>query len=263
MFTSNITKISTLFDRKTGDIYFSHVSRSDDFDNREIMACNIKEETCRSVEGISGGFAVAYDKDNDELFFGGNDGVYKYNFSEKVARRIGVNGKAVYDVEISGNYFFYVVYPKKELYVVKDLDFKHPKKFIDAEVENVLLTKSFNLYLSNITALYKIEPPHSPDKKPVVINDQFHVRQLVKKINGNVYICTFEGIYETKENSRKAVKVCDLDKPFGMAFYESMILYSDEHGIHSLVLSKDYECINKTLADIDILRSRFSLTLDL
>ncbi|CAB3241451.1 unnamed protein product [Arctia plantaginis] len=254
---------SMVMHEKTGDLYFSHVSRSDDFDNREIMACHIKEETCRSVEGISGGFAVAYEKETDELFFGGNDGVYQYDFSEKVAKRIGVNGKMIYGVAIAGKYFFFIVYPKKALYIVKDRDFKHPLKFLDAEVENILLTKSLNVYLSNMTALYKIEPPHRPTKKLIVIDDQFHVRQLVKKINGSVYMCTFEGIYETNETSRKAVKVCDLDKPFGMAFYESMILYSDEHAIHSLVLSNDYECINKSLADMDILRSRFSVMLEL
>ncbi|XP_075986620.1 ommochrome-binding protein-like isoform X2 [Anticarsia gemmatalis] len=219
----------------SGVIFFSHTIQNGTQVDFGIMACHIEKRTCRDIHGVPGGYALAYDGGNDDIYFGGHDGIYKYNFLTKKAEFFAEEGKSIWGIFVRRN-FYYIEYPTQKLYVYQDDTFVKVAEATDIEVDNFFISKQLDIYFSNKTALYKVE---KNSRQPIVLNDEIAVRQIAEDIYGDIYFCASDGIYVEDKPYHKSKKVADIHQAFGMTFDEvDHIIYSDKDAIYRMRPSK-------------------------
>lgn len=227
--------IHFIFHRFSGILFFSHTIQNGSELDFGIRACHIEKKTCREIQGVPGGYAIAYDAGNDDIYFGGHDGIYKYNFLTKEADFFAEEGKSIWGLFVRRN-FYYIEYPTQKLFVYRDDRFVKVAEAINIEVDTFFVAKNFDVYFANKTALYKLE---RPIKDPIVLSDEIMVRQIVEDSYGDVFFCAGDGIYVETKPFHKVRKVADVDQAFGITFDDKEnIIYSDRHNIYRLFPSQ-------------------------
>ncbi|KAJ8709872.1 hypothetical protein PYW08_009876 [Mythimna loreyi] len=221
--------------RFSGILFFSHTIQNGTSVDFGIRACHLDKRTCRDIKGVPGGYAVAYDAGNDDIYFGGHDGIYKYNFLTKEAEFFAEEGKSIWGLFVRRN-FYYIEYPTQKLYVYRDDRFIQVAEAIHIEVDIFFVSKHFDVYFANKTALYKVEKPIS---EPIVLSDEIQVRQIVEDNYGDVHICASDGIYLEEKPYHRIKKVAAIDQAFGTTFDDTdNMIYSDRNNIYRLTPSK-------------------------
>ncbi|CAB3232509.1 unnamed protein product [Arctia plantaginis] len=229
----------------SGVLFFSHTIQNGSQVDFGIMACHIDKRNCRDIQGVPGGYAVAYDGGNDDIYFGGHDGIYKYNFLTKSAEFFAEEGKSIWAIFVRRN-FYYIEYPTQKLYVYQDDNFVKVSEATDIEIDTFYISRHIDIYFANKTALYKVA---KPDKQPIVLNDEIAVRQIAEDVYGDIYFCASDGMYVEEKPYHKVKKVASIDQAFGMTFDEKdQIIYSDKDAIYRLLPSKYSRlCLNAIL----------------
>ncbi|KAH9633287.1 hypothetical protein HF086_000886 [Spodoptera exigua] len=219
----------------SGMLFFSHTIQNGTQVDFGIRACHLEKKSCREVQGVPGGYAVAYDAGNDDIYFGGHDGIYKYNFLTKSAEFFAEEGKSIWGLFVRRN-FYYIEYPTQKLFVYQDDSFVQVAEAINIEVDHFFVSKHIDVYFSNKTALYKVERPNN---EAIVLNDEIVIRQIVEDSYGDVYFCAGDGIYLEDKPYHKVKKVAEIDQAFGMTFDDKdHVIYSDKDTIYRLNPSK-------------------------
>lgn len=240
----NIGSPYNLFLHKfSGMLFFSQTTKNGTLVDFIITTCHIDTRVCQNVGGIPGGYAIAYDQGNDDIYLGGHDGIYKYNFLTKSAEFFAEEGKSIWGLFVRKN-FYYIRYPTQKLYVYHDADFVQVAEAYHIEIDHFHISKQSDLYFSNKTALYKIE---NPTKQTIVLSDEISVRQIVEDGYGDVYFCGSDGIYIEDNPFRTVKKIARIDHAFGMTFDENEhLIYSDKNTIYRLKPSKNaHECFEQ------------------
>lgn len=191
---------------------------------------------CYNIKGIPGGYAIGYDAGNDDMYFGGHDGIYKYDFFTKQAKYFSEKGKSIWSIFIRRNFYF-IEYPTQKLYVYHDDRFVKVAESINIEIDVFFKSKMNEVYFANKTALYKVE---KLSKHPIVLGDNIFVRQISDDTFGDVYICASDGVYLEDKPYARLKKVADIEKAFGLTFDErDNVIYSDEETIFRLLPSNN------------------------
>lgn len=215
-------------------LFFSHTIHNGTEVDFEIMSYDMSKKEIQKVEGIPGGYAIAYDPGNDDVYFGGHDGIYKYNFLNKSAEFFAEEGKSIWGLFVRKN-FYYIEYPTQKLYVLVNEKFVQVAEAVNIEVDNFFVSKHNDIYFANKTALYKVE---KNSKNTIVLSDEITVRQIVEDSYGDIYF-SGNGIYVENKPYFSVKKVADIDV-FGIAFDENdYVMYSDRNAIYRLVQSND------------------------
>ncbi|XP_052751236.1 ommochrome-binding protein-like [Galleria mellonella] len=218
----------------SGILFFSHTLQNDTHTDFAIMACDVNKKQCSNIQGVPGGYAIAYDPGNDDIFFGGHDGIYKYNFLTGSAEFFAEEGKSIWGLFVRRN-FYYIEYPTQKLYVYNDDSFVEVAEARNIEVDHFFISRNMDIYFSNKTALYKVE---KNTKRPIVLNDEIIIRQIVEDGYGDTYFCGSDGIYIEDKPYHRISKLADINQAFGLAFDEhDHILYSDQDAIYKLLHS--------------------------
>ncbi|CAK1594743.1 unnamed protein product [Parnassius mnemosyne] len=227
----------------TGDLFFSHTIHTGTQVDFGIMACHVDSKKCYPVDGVPGGYAIGYDSAKDDLYFGGHNGIYKYNFVTKKAEFFAEEGKSIWGIFVKSN-FYYIEYPTQRLYVYRRKKFVQVAKAIGIEILIFFISKKLEIYFSNKTALYKVD---KVSKLPIVLNDEIITRQIVEDNYGDVYFCADDGIYIEESPFHRVKRAAYINQGFGMTFDEhERIIYSDRNSIYILNPSSDSEfCYDK------------------
>ncbi|XP_063834447.1 ommochrome-binding protein-like [Ostrinia nubilalis] len=219
----------------SGLLFFSHTVQNGTHADFLITTCHIDKRTCSNVSGVPGGYAIAYDAGNDDIYLGGHDGIYKYNFLTKSADFFAEEGKSIWGLFVRRN-FYYIEYPTQKLRVYQDDEFLPVAEAINIEVDHFFISKHMDIYFSNRTALYKVE---KPKKEAIVLSDEVVIRQIVEDSYGDTYFCTSDGIYIEDKPYHRIKKVAHIVQAFGLTFDEhDQIVYSDRNAIYRLKPSK-------------------------
>lgn len=233
------------FCRPTRELFFSRAVRSDALNEREIISCQLYNKTCSNVQGIRRGSSVAYDPYTKQLFFGAPNGIYNYDPEKKTARLKAARGLNIWDIFITKNYFYYIEYPSKTLYIGKGYDFRTAKSLIDGQVDVYFVSNDNTIYFTNSTGLFKVEEPTRPQTKILKMESDLHIRQIIQDNFNNVYFGAFEGIYT--DTGRSIKKICNIDKIYGITMFNivssaaahgtmiNIIMYSNEKHIYRLI----------------------------
>lgn len=235
----------------SGMLFFSHTVKNGSTVDFEIMVCDLKNKpvVCKELEGVPGGYAIAYDPGNDDIYFGGHDGLYKYSFLTKSADFFAEEGISIWGIFIRNN-FYYIEYPTQKLHVYVDDKFVAVAEAVNIEVDNFFVSKQKDIYFSNKTALYKVE---RVSRSTIMLDDTISVRQIVEDEYGDTYICGNDGIYVEEKPYNRVKKVADLDNAFGMAFDEyDRVMYSDKTAIYRLLKSDKSRICYEMLSPAEI-----------
>ncbi|XP_030030640.1 ommochrome-binding protein-like [Manduca sexta] len=219
----------------SGILFFSHTIQNGSLVDFGITACHLEKSVCKEIQGVPGGYAIAYDSGNDDIYFGGHDGLYKYNFLTKSAEFFAEKGKSIWGIFIR-KHFYYIQYPSQRLFVYQNDMFVQVSEALNIEVDNFFISKYLDIYFSNKTALFRV----SKNKKiAAILNDEIIIRQIVEDAYGDVYFCAHDGVYFEDKPFRRLKKIADIDHAFGLTFDENdHVIYSNKDSIYRLVPSK-------------------------
>lgn len=218
----------------SGVLFFSHTVQNGTLVDFGIVSCHVERRKCMDIDGMSGGYAIAYDLGNDDIYFGGHDGIYKYNFMTRAAEFFAEQGKSIWGLFVK-NHFYYIEYPTQKLYVYQNDMFVKVAEAQNIEVDHFFISKRNDIYFSNKTALYKIE---RTDKDVLHLNDEIMVRQITEDAYGDVYFVASDGIYLEDKPFLRIKRVAKIDEAFGLTFDgNDHAIYSDISTIYRLVPS--------------------------
>lgn len=223
--------INLVFHPGSNLLFFSHTVKNDTNLDFNIMLCHIIRKKCKYIPEVFGGYAVAHDQVNDVIYFGGEDGIHKYNFMKKSAEFYAEEGKSIWSLYIEQQ-FYYIRFPSQRLYVYDQGIFTPVEESINFEIDHFFISEKRELFFSNKTALYRVDPH---DRHIYVLSASIYVRQITEDRVGTVYFCAKSGIYQEYKIMR-IKKLIDLDNAYGLAFDgHNNVIYSDESNIYKLV----------------------------
>lgn len=240
---NNIGKpYNLVYHKFSGILFFSHTVGESMHVDFAIKACQLDSKICADVEGIDGGYAIAYDLMNDDIYMGGHNGIYQYNFLTKKAEYFDARGKSIWALFIRKN-FYYIEYPGQKLYVYKDSGFVQVAEAIGIEVDHFHVSRSNQIYFSNRTAVFKVI---RGGKHTEVLSDEVVVKEIAEDNYGEVYFACLDGIYVEDKLDVGITKVIAIDQCFGLTFDQNdNAIYSDKTSINRLVPSQHSElCYN-------------------
>ncbi|XP_053619702.1 ommochrome-binding protein-like isoform X1 [Plodia interpunctella] len=231
LFTDIGKPINLFIHKFSGVIFFSHTITNGTSIDFAIRSCHIDSRVCNEVKGLPSGYAIGYDAQFDEIFMGGSDGIYQYNFITKTATPFGAEDKNIWALYVNKN-FYYIQYPSQKLYVLQEDGFFKVAEATKIEVEQFFISRDKSVYYSNKTALYKVE---LRSRKIIVLNDDIVVRQIAEDKYGDVYFCASNGIYVEDKPYRRIKCLAKIDDLYGLTFDElDRVIYSDATSIYRL-----------------------------
>lgn len=228
----NLGRPYNLFMHKYSEtIYFSNTLRNETHIDFVITLCEINERECIDITDVPGGYAIAYDSDNDDVYFGGHDGLYKFNPVTNKANFFAEKGKSIWGLFVK-NKIYYIEYPSQKLFVYKEDSFVKVTAAQNIEIDNFYITKNNDVYYSNKTALFKLE---KGSKDVVYLNDELVIRQIVEDSFGDVYFVASDGVYLEDKPYDRVKKLANIDQAFGLTFDgNDKIIYSNKDSINRL-----------------------------
>lgn len=233
---TNLGRPSNLIVHKETNTLFFSYSLPETYSDLDFQLAyyDISNKDYQTIAGIKGGCAIAIDQDNNEVYLGGSDGIFKYNMLTKIADVYKEKGTNIWSLFHKRNLFF-ISYPNQKLYIEIDDKFSMVKEFEGFEVDHFYVTNRNEIYFANKTGLFKFD---NAKMKPDLINELLTVRQLAEDNEEKLYICTNFGIFaDVRLEGLK--KVWDMRNIYGIAFdKDNHLIYSTENSIISLKFSK-------------------------
>lgn len=246
LFTNVGKPYNLVYHKFSGILFFSHTVGESMHIDFAIKACHLHSKKCTDVKGIDGGYAIAYDVINDDIYMGGHNGIYQYNFLTKQAEFFDAKGKSIWALFIRKN-FYYIEYPGQKLYVYKDSDFVEVAEAVGIEIDHFHVSRSNQIYFSNKTAVFKVI---RAGKHTDVLSDEIVVKQIAEDNYGEIYFACVDGIYVEDRLDVGITKVITIDQCFGLTFDQNdNVIYSDKNSINRLVPSRHSElCYNAIIS---------------
>lgn len=208
-----------IFNSPSNSLFFCHTIRKGSFLDFNIRVCNLNKMKCKDIHKVVGGRAIAYDRKNNVIFLGGRKGIYTYNLTTRSAQYFAEKDKSIWNIFVQ-KHLYYIDVTKMKLHVYENNKFKLVPKVANIEIENFFVSKSFTMYYSNRTALFRAHRPVRPAK---IIHDSLHVKQITQDYATDyVFFVANEGIYHVNDvDQDKVKKTGDINKVFGMTFKSS------------------------------------------
>ncbi|KAH9637185.1 hypothetical protein HF086_016207 [Spodoptera exigua] len=220
-------------DRQKNNLFFC--INADEFSDQSFQSVALDLDTglASIVPGIRNGFASAVDQTSGDVFLGGSDGIFKYNYSTSDIDKPGlVNRTDIFDMYFHNNLFF-VDTAKQNLYEYKD----NTKILVPEVKENLIqhfvIDVNSDLYFVNPTGLFVLA---KGSKLPVLVHgNDISIRGATTDVFGTPYFIAHDGIYCVNKISRELSLVLPINNGYGLAFDKSNnIIYSDERSVNIL-----------------------------
>ncbi|KAJ8711177.1 hypothetical protein PYW07_008419 [Mythimna separata] len=225
-------------DNSTNNLYFSYNIKEND-DEFKSARLNLNTKEFNNIEGVTNGFAQTVDQATHEIYIGGSDGIYKYDYGQNKAELIGERGSNIWTLYFK-DVLYYSLFPHQFLYVMED---GQSKRFVDLEdtkVDHFIIDNEDDIFFSNYTGLFSQK---KGTKNAVLYAESPVLRSLATDKFGNAYACLQDGIYAVEKTTTSLKKVVEVNDAFGLAFdNDNNIVYSDASRIIRLKIYKDKTC---------------------
>lgn len=215
---TNLRQPSNLVFHESKKIFFRQtVIHGQYYKDFKITVCDMIKKKCSDIENIKGGYAIGLDLTTHEIFLGGYNGIYKYNFETKLPEYFSEKDRSVRDLFIRNN-FYYIRYPSNRLYVYRKNQFIKVKEGKNFEIEHFYQSKHKNIYYSNKTGLFLVE---AKGKESYSIKNRITVKQITEDIYGTIYFLANDGIYVEINEYWDLKNVYNRTGLYGLAFDKS------------------------------------------
>lgn len=225
-------------DYSTNNLYFSYNIKEND-DEFRTARLNLNTKEFRNIQGVTNGFAQAVDQGTHEIYIGGSDGIYKYDYVKNKAEIIAERGSNIWTLYFK-DVLYYSLFPHQFLYVLED---GQPRRFRDLEdtkIDHFVIDNENYIFFSNNTGLYSQK---KGTKDAVLYKESPVLRALTTDINGNVYACLSDGIYAVRKATTSMERIYDLVDGFGLAFdNDNNFVYGDGSRVIRLKAIRHKNC---------------------
>ncbi|XP_034841130.1 ommochrome-binding protein-like [Maniola hyperantus] len=226
-------------DYSTNTVYFSYSLNKDD-DVFKTAYVNLNTKEYADLQGISNGFAQTVDQKNHEIYIGGSDGLYKYNHITKTGERIGAKDNDIWIIYFK-DILYYSTFPDQFLYTFINGESSRFKDLENTKVDQFVIDNEDIMFFTNGTGLFGQKK--GTQAAVLYKASSEGIRGLTTDINGNVFVCTVNGIFKIDKSTVSVEKVVDIDDAFGLAFdNENNIVYSDATNLVRLKPNKSKTC---------------------
>ena len=225
-------------DYSTNNLYFSYNVKEDEDEFRSARL-NLNTKEFSNIEGVTNGFAQTVDQGTHEIYIGGSDGIYKYDYGQNKAEIFGERGGNIWTLYFK-EVLYYSLFPHQFLYVLEDGQSRRFRDLEDTKVDQFVIDNEDYIFFTNSTGLYSQK---KGTKNAVLYKERPVMRGLTTDINGNVYACLQDGIYAVKKASTTLEKVVDVSDGFGLAFdNDNNFVYSDATRLIRLKVNRHKKC---------------------
>ncbi|CAH2099740.1 unnamed protein product [Euphydryas editha] len=224
------------YDHHNHKIFFSYNIGKDDEDSFEIGYIekgHIKHKVLKEVEN---GFAIAINNNDNVVYFGGSDGIYKLHLktNDSVTEKI-LSHQNIWDMFFK-HHLYFIVYPSQKLY-----KYEHSKNKTKPEHQKSIHEKIFQFaidgdddkFITNETGLYRIK--NGTDHRIFYEGPKIY-RAIEIDNKGVAHFSGQNGIFVANKKNDTLEKIAHVKNIFGLAFdSNNNIIYSDPHEIVKLV----------------------------
>lgn len=225
-------------DNSTNNLYFSYNVKENDDEFRSARL-NLNTKEFNNIEGVTNGFAQTVDQTTHEIYIGGSDGIYKYDYGQNKAEIIGERGSNIWTLYFK-DVLYYSLFPHQFLYVMEDGQSRRFPDLEDTKVDHFVIDKENDIFFSNNTGLFSQK---KGTKNAVLYKETPVLRSLTTDKNGNVYACLQDGIYAVRKSTTSLERVVEINDGFGLAFdNDNNIVYSDASRLIRLKITRNKKC---------------------
>ncbi|XP_022830298.1 ommochrome-binding protein-like [Spodoptera litura] len=220
-------------DRKKNTLFFC--INADEFSDQSFqsVALNLDTGLASIVPGIRNGYASAVNQTSGEVYLGGSDGIFKYNYSTSdIDKPALVNRTDIFDMYFHNNLFF-VDTAKQNLYEYKDTTKLLVPEVKENLIQHFVIDGKSDLYFINPTGLFVLV---KGSKSPVIVHgNDISIRGATTDAFGTPYFIAHNGIYSINKINKQLSLVLPVNNGYAVAFDKSNnIIYSDERSVNIL-----------------------------
>lgn len=220
-------------------LYFSYNIKGSSDDESRSARLNLITKEFSNIEGINNGFAQTVDQKTHEVYIGGSDGIYKYDYATNKAELYAQKGSNIWHLYFNQHLYF-SIFPTQVLYVLRDGNPSRFEYLEDTKVDHFVIDNENDIFFTNATGLYSVK---AESKNATLYVENPVVRSLTTDKNGNVYLCLQDGVYAVRKSTQSLEKIYSIDDGFGLAFdNENNIVYADAIKVVRLKLDLKNKC---------------------
>ncbi|XP_047984093.1 ommochrome-binding protein-like [Leguminivora glycinivorella] len=198
-------------DYNTNTLFFSYsaVNPTTEATVFEQAYLNLKTKEFNSISGIIGGFAATVDNTNNNVYLGGRNGIYAYDYEKNKATHVNPNGYSIWQMFFKDK-LYYTAYPQERVYTFEDGNSIILPELSRTMVQLVALDNDLNMYFSNSSGLFLLNKSDNVIAKL----GEYTINSFTADINGNLYFSTPSGFY--KIDKKNVLQLADVDDVFGL-----------------------------------------------
>lgn len=214
-------------DHDTQTLFYSYTARAED-DMFYSALISLKTGLSAKVSGIRGGFANAINNNQNIVYMGGEDGIYKFDYKTKTATNLHIKD----DVNIWQMFYkdglYFTTYPDEKVYFYKNDEVVKVPALEHVKVMLIAADRNKNLVYFNSSGMFMYERDES---KTVFLNDVV-ANGVTSDIESNIIFSTANGIYYFNDELKEVEQIADIDNVYGVAIEsDGNIIYASENSI--------------------------------
>ncbi|KAJ0174425.1 hypothetical protein K1T71_009533 [Dendrolimus kikuchii] len=216
-------------DKTTNSLYFSF-----DYGQGDYIPALLDLETkkIRVLKGVKDAFAIANDAVNNEMYFGGSYGIYRYKPRNRTLKRLNVSNLDIWWLYVNKNIYF-IKFPSLNGYFYEKRSIITMRGLKNISVHQFVFDQDGNVFFINSTGLYGIR---KDEDIAVLLGDNLRFVGIASDNNGYVYVCSDDGVFIVRKIVQKIRKLINVQGVLGMAFDKANnFIYSDSHELVRLL----------------------------
>ncbi|KAJ8716123.1 hypothetical protein PYW08_013408 [Mythimna loreyi] len=221
-------------DRNRNTLFFC--INADEFSDQSFQSVVLNLDTGLTsiVPRLRNGFASAVDQATGDVYLGGSDGIYKYNYHSKdIEKPALVHRTDIFDMCFH-HYLYFVDTAKQNLYVYKDSSKTLVTEAKDHLIQHFVFDTNSDLYFVNPTGLFLLK---RRCKSPTLVHgNDISIRGATTDTFGTPYFVASNGIYCIDKDNKQLMLRLSVNNGYGLAFDKNNnMVFSDERTVTMLV----------------------------
>lgn len=203
----------------------------------ELAYIDLIANQSETVTGIRGGFATTINSETKDVYMGGEDGIYIYDYDTNRATNMKIINASIWHMFYQDGLYF-TTYPKAKLfyydhgYLMEMVDFEFETEYEALpQVTCFAVKKDSNYIFSNESGLYS----YNRTEGKAIQEGNYSLNSFATDKDGNLYFSTSEGLYSVNETMNKIEELVKINDTFGFAIKDyNYMIYSDANNIYRL-----------------------------
>lgn len=213
--------------------------------NSESGYINLDTKHIVIVRNLPGGFANAVDGDNQIVYIGATNGVYKYDYKTESAKLYSGRGINVWQLFYK-EYLYFTEYFTQRAYVFthKNGTFEEVPELKGIKVLVLGVDMNNNYFFSNASGLFNVKRGGSRISKI----GNWNAIAFTTDIDGNLFFCTYTGLFVISND--EVVLLASVRPVYGMAIDRNgEIIYTNSRQIVKLRRDDHFKIAHQTITN--------------